>query len=217
MEADIREFLSQFDSEDLFERVVIRPVDLFLQGESVVPLNSLTDEHGITRLSAKERIWFLDSDGSWSNPGSRSGTGQRSCDFENVRGIFNSQNNHINPFWGRTAPINKDDEGVPQSSPADTSEIRFGLERDLQRALRTNISQLEPGLTITDGGSERTVDAGRIDITAEDSAGSIVVVELKAGTAPPESIAQLLSYMGTIENPDSRLVRGILVAKDFAP
>ena len=87
----------------------------------------------------------------------------------------------------------------------------------MQRALRTNISQLEPGLTITDGESERTVEAGRIDITAEDSAGSIVVVELKAGTAAPESIAQLLSYMGTIENPDGRLVRGILVTNDFAP
>ena len=91
------------------------------------------------------------------------------------------------------------------------------MERDLQRALRTNIAQLEPGLTITDGGSEKTVDAGRIDITAEDANGSLVVIELKAGTAQPDSVAQLLAYMGTIENPSGRAVRGILVANDFAP
>ena len=37
----------------------------------------------------------------------------------------------------------------------ETSEVTFGLERDLQSALRSDIEQLEPGLTIADGGSER--------------------------------------------------------------
>lgn len=91
------------------------------------------------------------------------------------------------------------------------------MENDLQRALRTNIAQLEPGLIVTDGGSEKTVDAGRIDVTAEDPNGNIVVIELKAGTAQPTVIAQLLAYMGTIENPADKPVRGILVANDFAP
>ena len=48
------------------------------------------------------------------------------------------------------------------------------------------------------------MDAGRIDITAEDDKGGLVVVELKAGTASPDSIAQLLAYMGTIENPEGK-------------
>ena len=62
-----------------------------------------------------------------------------------------------------------------------------------------------------------TVEAGRIDVTAEDTDGNLVVIELKAGTAQAESVAQLLAYMATIENPDGRPVRGILVGNDFAP
>ena len=40
-------------------------------------------------------------------------------------------------------------------------ETTFVLERDLQRALRSNIEQLEPGLKITDGGNEQSVPSGR--------------------------------------------------------
>jgi len=94
-------------------------------------------------------------------------------------------------------------------------EMQFRLERDLQAAIRENITQLEDGLAITDGGTEQTVGAGRIDITAEDASGRTVVIELKAGTAQPDSVAQLLAYMGTIPNPEGRDIRGILVASDF--
>ena len=44
----------------------------------------------------------------------------------------------------------------------EAEEITFGLERDLQSALRANIQQLEPGLRITDEGKERSTEAGRI-------------------------------------------------------
>ncbi len=47
-------------------------------------------------------------------------------------------------------------------------ETTFGLERDLQIALRSNIEQIEQGLKIIDEGKEQTTEAGRIDITAED-------------------------------------------------
>jgi RecB family endonuclease NucS len=94
-------------------------------------------------------------------------------------------------------------------------EITFGLERDMQVALRSNIEQLEQGLRIIDGGVERNTEAGRVDITASDKAENLVVIELKAGIAPPESIAQVLSYMGVIAESDRKEVRGILVAGDF--
>ena len=42
-----------------------------------------------------------------------------------------------------------------------------------------------------------------------------MVIELKAGTADSNAIGQLLRYMGSIENPDGRPIRGILVADDF--
>ncbi len=98
----------------------------------------------------------------------------------------------------------------------DAAETTFGLERDLQLALRSNIQQLEDGLTIIDGGKECVTDAGRIDILARALDDSIVVIELKAGMASPAALTQLLAYMGTI-NEQGKAVRGVLVAGDFHP
>lgn len=106
-----------------------------------------------------------------------------------------------------------DDEEVDEIEEAE--EITFGLERDLQNALRRNIEQIELGLEIVDDGKERTVEAGRIDILAKDKNGRFVVIELKAGTATPEVIAQITSYMACIDDPQKRGVRGILIAGDF--
>jgi hypothetical protein len=111
-----------------------------------------------------------------------------------------------------------DDEVIDEEQDddfADAAEITFGLERDLQSALRANISQLESGLTIVDAGRERTTEAGRIDIAAQDSKGNLVIIELKAGLATPEVIAQVLAYMGAVAESDGVPVRGILVAGDF--
>ena len=94
-------------------------------------------------------------------------------------------------------------------------EITFGLERDLQSALRLNIGKLEAGLKIIDNGKERITEAGRVDITAEDDDGNIVVIELKAGTATPDVISQILAYMGAIRETDDKPIRGILIAGDF--
>jgi hypothetical protein len=98
----------------------------------------------------------------------------------------------------------------------EAEEITFGLERDLQLALRGRIDQLESGLVIIDGGRERITEAGRIDITAKDSKDNIVIVELKAGTANQKAIAQILAYMGVVSETDKQPVRGILVAGDFS-
>lgn len=97
----------------------------------------------------------------------------------------------------------------------EAEEVTFGLERDLQLALRGNIEQLEAGLTITDGGKERNVDSGRIDITASDAKGGSVVIELKAGQATPNVLAQVLAYMGSVAEEDQKPVRGIIVAGEF--
>lgn len=92
---------------------------------------------------------------------------------------------------------------------------RFSLERDMQATLRKNIASLDPSLKIVDDGAERAVGSGLIDITCED-ASSLVVIELKAGTADSRAIGQILGYMGDIqEEEEGRSVRGILVAHDF--
>jgi hypothetical protein len=106
-------------------------------------------------------------------------------------------------------------------SPVETNEVieafetTFGLERDLQAALRANIEQIEPGLKIIDGGHEKKTDAGRIDILAQDAAGAVVVIELKAGQAAPDALTQLLAYMGAVDREPAQQVRGLLVAGDF--
>jgi RecB family endonuclease NucS len=99
----------------------------------------------------------------------------------------------------------------------DAMETTFGLERDLQTALRFNIHQLEQGLVIIDEGKEQTTKAGRIDITAQDQQGDLVIIELKAGSANPDCIAQILSYMGALAERNHKNIRGILVAGDFSP
>ena len=106
-------------------------------------------------------------------------------------------------------PVDGNDDGA--------RERIFGLERDLQAALRDRdcIEQLEPGLEITDGGAERSVASGFIDITAKAPDGTVVVIELKAGTARREAIGQVLSYMGDVADEELGRVRGILVAGDF--
>ena len=94
---------------------------------------------------------------------------------------------------------------------------RMGLERDLQIALRSKIEQLEPGLTVIDKGAERSVDSGRLDITAQDSSGTTVVIELKAGVAGQKAVAQILSYMGDVSEEvgkRARNPRGLWVRRE---
>lgn len=101
------------------------------------------------------------------------------------------------------------------SELAEALETTFGLERDLQKALRNNIEQLERGLKIIDGGKERKVESGFIDITAKDKNGAIVVIELKAGSADRETVGQIAGYMGDLQAADQS-VRGIIVASEFS-
>ena len=230
MEIDVREFLKQFSFEELLDQRILVPQGKYyhltwVKSDDVVislPLIGLMREHNVTRLVAPERRWFLASDGEFANPRSKGDEVKegRADELSSPRHVFRQQQKHINPYYyHQSTPDTPDNphEPEPKPQPHDSSVITFGLERDLQRALRTNIIQLEPDLNIIDGGSERTVEAGRIDITAEDDQGNLVVIELKAGTAQPDSIAQLLSYMGSIDDDQERPIRGILVAHDFHP
>jgi hypothetical protein len=108
-------------------------------------------------------------------------------------------------------------EAAATPEMVDAIDAKIGLERDLERALRANIDQVEPGLKIADGGKQKTVESGgRIDILAEDATGAKTVIELKVATADRDAISQILQYMGDLKQTVST-VRGIIVAADFAP
>ena len=92
----------------------------------------------------------------------------------------------------------------------------FEKETELHKALRANVEQLEAGLKIIDGGKERTVPSGKIDITAEDENGKTVVIELKSGVADRDAIGQIASYLGDVANGGPG-IRGILIAHEFSP
>lgn len=220
MPEEVLAFLKRFTPEELIDKGVLSAdarYGYLLRGKNLDSLIRLMLEHNVSRIEAIERHWHLSTDYDFRNSLSGEATSGDAKRLSNPGNVFNLQNRHINPFFGSAAgqDISDVEPNDMPSLDAEFGEIKFGLERDLQRALRINIDNLEPGLKIIDSGSERTVDAGRIDITAEDASGRLVVIELKAGTAQPETVAQLLAYMGTIENPEGKPVRGILVANDF--
>lgn len=135
-------------------------------------------------------------------------------DIHNNLASYRSSVQLYRRFRDAVGDVDTDPPGPPR--PDGGEYIRcIGLERDLQAALRADISQLELGLTIIDEGAERTVDSGQIDITACDELGRIVVIELKAGAVERSAISQLLSYMGDIAEEEDSAVRGILVGSSF--
>ena len=216
MEVDVVEFLNQFSSDDLAERGVLRGDTRLLNNRSVSAVLKLMDEKKVTRLHAVERKWHLTSDGEFANPLSDEAKSGSLDELDNPGNLFNYQNVFINPHYGGGAGA-----GTGQSEGAGTGEdeapagLKFGLERDLQKALRAKIAQLDPGLTVIDGGTEKKVEAGRIDITAVDRDGNLVIIELKAGTATLPAIGQILSYMGSESEKPKQPIRGILVANAF--
>ena len=118
-------------------------------------------------------------------------------------------------FEGGTSALPESAKNDDALTVSEDNQQRFSLERDMQAALRRNITSLDASLKIIDDGAERAVDSGFIDITCEDGSG-IVVIELKAGKADSRAIGQILGYMGDLQEEESgKPVRGILVAHDF--
>jgi len=99
---------------------------------------------------------------------------------------------------------------------SESIETSVSLERDLHNYLANRLTEIEPGLTLVDGGIEYQTEAGRIDILAKTAQGQLVVIELKAGKAKDGAIGQLLGYIGCLASQkDLKNIRGILVASSF--
>jgi RecB family endonuclease NucS len=90
-------------------------------------------------------------------------------------------------------------------------------EKELKTLVRQQLDQVEPGLVEADGGREREVASGRIDITARDRYGHYVVIELKAGPCPHGALEQVLAYSTDLEEETGLPCRAVLMAADFSP
>ena len=217
MDVDVVEFLSQFSAEDLAERGILRGETRLLNNRSVPPLLKLMDEQKVLRLHSAKQSWHLTSNGEFANPLSDEAKSGNLDDLDNRGNLFNYQNVSINPHYGGGGGLGggEGDEAGGAEDDGGSAGLKFGLERDFQKALRDNFLQLDPDLAIIDGGTEKKVEAGRIDITARDKDGTLVVIELKAGTAPLPAMGQILSYMGSVTDDPGQPVRGVLVANEF--
>lgn len=93
--------------------------------------------------------------------------------------------------------------------------LREPLEGLRTRSVGTSTSSIRPCASWTKEGNDGLSPASS-DILAEDDQGSLVVIELKISEAPDSAIAQVLSYIGSLQTEeDPRAVRGILIARDF--
>ena len=90
-------------------------------------------------------------------------------------------------------------------------------EKELKMLVRQQLERVEPGLVEADGGHEREVASGRIDITARDRYGNCVVIELKAGPCPNGAREQVLAYSADMEAETGVPCRAVLLAADFSP
>ncbi len=92
----------------------------------------------------------------------------------------------------------------------------FYYEKELKAAVRRQLAMVEPGLVAADGGHERAVATGRIDITARDTNGHFVVIELKAGPCPTGALEQVLAYSSDLTAETGTPCRAVVVASEFS-
>lgn len=114
-------------------------------------------------------------------------------------------------------------EGIVEELETTALETTISLERDLERSLVGNLSQLQPNLRLynENGLSGQQLDTGkvgRLDLLCVDQQGSLVVVELKAGRVDDKVCGQILRYMGWVrENlAHGKPVLGIIIGNEFS-
>jgi len=87
----------------------------------------------------------------------------------------------------------------------------YATEEDMRKAILMRPSIIEDGFKPIEC-ERRAGDAGFIDILGVDSAGRLVVVEIKRRSAASEDVKQLVRYVEKIEEEFGRRPRAIIVA-----
>lgn len=99
-------------------------------------------------------------------------------------------------------------EITPEDSLVEITSPGINEEKRLESWLESDISMLDPNLLVI-GRQVRTPFGGIIDLLCLDSAGDLVVVELKKGESPRTVTAQVLDYASWAKNLRDDDIRGI--------
>jgi RecB family endonuclease NucS len=105
---------------------------------------------------------------------------------------------------------------IQQSKRVRTQARLFNYEWELKMQLRKELDRIEPGLIAADGGRERAVSTGKIDITALDKYGNYVAIELKVGPCPTGALEQVMGYANDLEAETGKPCRAMIVASEFS-
>lgn len=166
-------------------------------------------------LRDKDEIKFESPQAAGRSIGGASGVFRRLRYFE-VKDIFSKLgwgvNNNEDEFI-----FEREDDNMPAwKIKNDDTSFGISIERDLHKYLEQNIRSIKADLELI--GSEYGTKTGRIDLLAKDSEGIVYVIELKPGKAPNDALAQILGYMGALEEIEefkAKKIVGIIVANDF--
>ena len=90
-------------------------------------------------------------------------------------------------------------EVTPQNTLSEITSSEINLEERLEDWLESDISMLDPNLLVI-GRQVRTDFGSEIDLLCLDSAGALVVVELKKGRTPRDVTAQALDYASWVKD-----------------
>lgn len=203
------------------------------------PVNADTAAMRVRAVSRIERTYGIDLDAAYTSDGLKTLLASFAYSTEDARHSrpnptrmninsgdigsqvrwYRTQLNSYRKFCAAFPPGVKQPDQVShapldEDSPTPQDDFTFALEADLETALRAELDQLEPGLTLADGGQQRKVASGFIDILAHSTDGTHVVIELKAGRTRPEAIAQILGYMADIAEEEGTPVRGYLIGAE---
>jgi RecB family endonuclease NucS len=97
----------------------------------------------------------------------------------------------------------------------DGADFTLGAtEQDMQDAILTEPSIVEPGLRVMD--FEKRVEPGFVDVYGVDSNGNTVVIEIKKDPAGLSAVRQLEEYLKHIPVNYGRKVRPIIVAPSMS-
>ncbi|MDX6551552.1 MAG: endonuclease [Gaiellales bacterium] len=98
----------------------------------------------------------------------------------------------------------------------DAALERQGREKEIQALLARALHLIEPGLVLVE--RERPTDVGPVDLFCRDTAGAVVLVEVKRVRAVATAVEQVIRYREQVDlTPSLAPARAIVAAPDFAP